>query len=289
MLTVTNREELTSCARVLPVIERLALCIFGRGRGISEGGIPETGAMVSAVTIEAKPSSSFGWIIFADDKEVGIGINLGDFVPNRTLLRQQINFVTYAQKLACCLAPSTDEWAPILRQDGSCPPSWRRFCATVRKECFMVATSLLPPPISFHSVESIRAPTKFALSLQGYLHWRGELSIGATQQLKQLPVTCTDQGLSGYLSISEEGNVKVMITEHEIDKKLDRSIKIRVDVGEIELTLEEISGLRAGSMVQLQANLPISCYLRIGSSTLGVGELAASEEGLRITLKEMIS
>jgi len=64
---------------------------------------------------------------------------------------------------------------------------------------------------------------------------------------------------------------------------------IRLDLGEIELSLEEIVALRSGTAIELKADMPLRCFMRVGSTTLAQGELRTEERGLVLVVKEVMS
>jgi flagellar motor switch/type III secretory pathway protein FliN len=61
-----------------------------------------------------------------------------------------------------------------------------------------------------------------------------------------------------------------------------------VDLGSLELTLEEIAALRAGHLLDLDSQLPAACFLRIGSTVIAEGVLDSAPAGLVIQLKKIV-
>jgi flagellar motor switch/type III secretory pathway protein FliN len=68
----------------------------------------------------------------------------------------------------------------------------------------------------------------------------------------------------------------------------DLGVRVAIEIGEVELSLGELAGLRAGSRVELSAELPLRCYLKVGVTTIAVGELEQVDDGLQILVREVI-
>ena len=63
---------------------------------------------------------------------------------------------------------------------------------------------------------------------------------------------------------------------------------VRIDLGEIEISLADIIGIRSGSVSRLGPGGPHRCFLRIGSSTLAEGEVLTEGDALRVTITRVI-
>jgi flagellar motor switch/type III secretory pathway protein FliN len=64
---------------------------------------------------------------------------------------------------------------------------------------------------------------------------------------------------------------------------------LRLDIGEIQLSLAELLALRNGSEILLHSQLPIKCFMRVGTTTVAEGELDVVESGVRLTVREVLS
>jgi len=67
------------------------------------------------------------------------------------------------------------------------------------------------------------------------------------------------------------------------------SLGVRLDLGEIEIGIEELLALRAGSSIELTSEAPLRCFLRIGATTLAAGEIAIQGDKLSIRVTESLS
>lgn len=279
MLTIRNREGLARSALLIPLIEQIALCI-------------SCGSSVRAIVESDEESRALpDWLIYADEHSRGIAVHPYDSVPAETPLRRRINYASHARKLVGCFGARQGEFPLYLREATLCPASWHVFRVSLRHGDLLCAASLPTPEVAFHGLHRAHQPVKVHMTFHSHVMWSQDISLGATQVFSNFSVVSEDHGLRGTLNISEEGlmTVTTSAVEQNSGEVSQAPLQIRVDLGEIELTLSELAALRAGSRIELETELPLQCYLRIGSSTLGVGEISRAQNGLRITLKEMIA
>jgi flagellar motor switch/type III secretory pathway protein FliN len=279
MLQLSNREDLVRNTEFIPLIEQVGLCV-------------SSGSTVRAIVESDQAAKERAdWIVYADDRSRGIALNAGGVAPDATPLRRHINYAVQAQKLARCFR--AHEGAPplYLQDTCACPAEWRVFRVSLATGDLLCAVSLSCPELVIHALRRTRSPAKAQVALQAHLQWNESIAIGALQVFTGVLVTVADQDISGSLSISGEGYMTVSpVNVEPASKEISQaSVQVRVDLGEIELTLEELAALRVGTKLELAVEFPLQCYLRIGSSTLGVGEISRVDGGMQLTLKEMIA
>jgi flagellar motor switch/type III secretory pathway protein FliN len=279
MLKLSNHEEVARRGELIPLIERIALCI-------------SSGTRVRAITdgCQARQNSN-DWIVYADEQNRGIALRVADSTPVATVLRRDINHVVYARKLVRCFKVQQDS-APLYLQDsGVCPADWHVFRVSLSGGDVLCAASLPCPELFFQGMRQMRSPMKFTVSLQARLEWHGEIAIGSVQFLRRITVTFMGVGIVGCVNFSEEGVMTVVTegVESASAEVTQQPVQIRVDLGDVELTLAEIAGLRAGAKLELAADFPLKCYLRIGCTTLATGEISHIAGEMQLTLKEMLA
>jgi flagellar motor switch/type III secretory pathway protein FliN len=279
MLSLRNHHELAEHAELVPLVEQIALCISSGSavRGIERRDDPELKEMP-------------GWIVFSDVHGRGIALNPSDFLPSKTPLRRHINFVQQAQKIVSGFTAANRPFPLFLREEKSCPSDWRVFQAHVRAGSFLCAASLPAPQVSFQGIRVARSTPLVRLPLAAEIAWFEDVAIGATQHISQIRVANQEQRIVGDIRISEDGVMTmqtVAALEEMIEGESPKAI-MRVDIGEIQLALEELAALRNGSVIELDAQLPLKCFMRVGGTTLAEGELSLDESGLRVTIKDVI-
>jgi hypothetical protein len=279
MLHLSNREELVRAAQSLPIIEKVALCISS-GSGIKD--ISE---------IDRPERELDGWIVYVDEQQRGIAVYLGEMLPSDTPLRRRLNYVTHAQKLARCFGSHEGTFHLQLCETSVCPPDWQVYRVSLRAGALLCASSPMKPELVFHGIHLAHVDPKVVLSLQAYAKWNERISIGAWQDYTSLALVCDDQSIRGCVTFFGEGEMLVdtSCVQVDADQSSGSSVHVRIDLGEVQLSIEEVATLRAGTKLEVAADFPLRCYLRIGSATLAVGEISRVDGGLRISLKEIIS
>ena len=279
MLALRNGHELAEHAELVPLIEQLALCVT-------------SGSGVRALERIEEPAvkEMLGWVVFSDAEGRGIGINLSGFTPDKTPLRRRLNAVHQARKVVECFTGHAAPFPLYLQEDLLCPDDWRVFMASVRAGSFMCAASFPTPELSFQGIHVARSLPWVRVPLVAELAWSGEIISGASQLLKHVRVVNNEQRIIGRLFLSKEGimAIETSIAEQEIVHEGASDVIMRVDLGEVQLPLEQLSALRSGSVIELDAKPPVTCFLRVGGTTLAQGELVVDEDGLRLTIKELI-
>jgi flagellar motor switch/type III secretory pathway protein FliN len=278
MIQIANRTELERQAEDIPLVERLVECVM-------------PGAHIRSVEpLLVGLECASPWIVFADEQGRGMALNLAGVVPNKTTLRQRLNWVDFARTVVRCFTTDPAHFPLRLQDTSSCPESWRHYQVKVGEGTLVCAASLPSPPIALQTHNQFDETVRVTLALQSCLVWRADISVGASQIFPDMPVVCVDQRCSGRLRISQEGTMTVAMMKHsdDIQAVSPQSLAIRVEIGEFELTLKELAGMRAGTLIELQSHFPLRCYLRIGTSTVGIGELVPADSGVRLTIQELL-
>jgi hypothetical protein len=142
-------------------------------------------------------------------------------------------------------------------------------------------TSRVQSVTSSANVRGLRLP------LVGYGKLPGAaLRVGGTINLADL-VLCIPDAEATVRVFMEDG----LMMELEAVKQRESvagAVPVRVDLGSLELTLEEIAALRAGHLLDLDSQLPAACFLRIGSTVIAEGVLDSAPAGLVIQLKKIV-
>lgn len=277
MLQVKNRDLLREQSALVPLIEQIALCV-------------SSGSPVRRVSAQdGAERESPGWVVFQNDEGEGIGVNLSGFVPSATVLRRRLTHVLNAQKLARCFG-GAQKMPLYLSIHDECPEEWRIFRTEVRAGSFLCASSFPTPPLEFRGIHATRAPAKMSLRVAGWVPWSGDFVEGATARVSRIDVEIVGQRIAAKLFVSEGGFMNVQRDEsQESLVESEGSALVRVDIGEIELSLAELMALRAGSVIELDVESPMKCFLRLGATTLAEGELSIADQTVSLTLTTVVA
>jgi flagellar motor switch/type III secretory pathway protein FliN len=66
-----------------------------------------------------------------------------------------------------------------------------------------------------------------------------------------------------------------------------RPIPLRIDLGSLELSVEEIAALRPGAQLEIDGSFPAECFLRIGATALARGVLEVGGDGFMLRVEEV--
>jgi hypothetical protein len=93
---------------------------------------------------------------------------------------------------------------------------------------------------------------------------------------------CTDEN-----NESREGVFMNVVDEVEVKSSEVRPIPLRIDLGSLELSVEEVAALRPGAQLEIAGGFPAECFLRIGATALARGVLEVGVDGFTLCVEEV--
>lgn len=290
MLTVTNRAELRRDAALRPIIECVA-------RALSAQAVE----LVACRPARSAPQAS--WLVLRGEAGCGMALSAEEQLRCSTELRRAIVQVR-------CLAAIADAFGgasafPLeLSAEREPPPEWPRYAAVLGSgECLfacspdLIEAGLWSGGIWREAVPDRKAELDGKITRRPGVHVRVGLWCAlcvpgeGSNWLRQVRVGIDGRGvdgrpLSGWLRCAEGGSMLIEIGEESSKDHMGKA-QVRVGLGFIELTLEELLSLRPGSVLELGTIAPLACTLAVGATELVQGVLEPSEGGflLRITKK----
>ncbi len=283
MLRVENRDQLRIDAELVPLVEQLVACV---GCGGSIRAIERAENSLRHVP---------GWVVFCGPAQRGMAVNLEGIFPSRSHLRLRLNSMQYAQHVVAGFGGQA-AFPLRLTDREECPADWNLYQVHVQGGLILCAASSPAPMFTAHPPIGVRQLPQAALVFVGHIAWDGIVSVGETCVMRALRVECPQQRLWGVATVSEEGVMKVQSEDAlnsgaggvEVNAASAGAL-VRLDIGEIELSLQEIVALRSGTAIDLKAEMPLRCFMRVGSATLALGELAIEDRGLVLRITEVMS
>lgn len=280
MLRMVSNEELSRQAILVPYVESLVARVFGRG---SLSG-------VAATLLEVAPTMPApGWIVLTDAAGMGVALCPRDVVPGRTPLRSRIEYARYAARVAALFESGPARLTIASIDQASCPEDWRVYQVQVGGDEAVCAVSYPPPPIGSDFTPLQRSPRRVRLSLRGWCSFPEEGDRGVSVEHDAIRVRVEKIEQLYELRIGKEGTMIVTPVEDKERAESIDSLGVRLDLGEIEIGLEELVALRAGSSIELASEVPLRCFLRIGVTTLAAGEITIHGDKLLIRVTEALS
>ncbi len=275
MLTVVNQQALKELGKVVPCIELLADRVL-RVPGVS--GFEE---------VEPPLVDQTGWIIASDAERRGIGLHVYESSLGKSAFRDRVERVRAAHLFAAWLAEA-EASGVVVHEEMRLPPDWRVFRVVTDIGAFLCS-------ISFPASEWIQTCRDAAgqypvvrLRLIGWLLVPESVCEQEPIAASEIAVEIDGQGVHGRLRVSAAGHMVLESGIRETGmREAESGVWIRLDLGDVELGLDEVVGLRAGSILELEDGLPLRCYLRIGESALAEGEISVAEQRLSLTIVRM--
>lgn len=86
---------------------------------------------------------------------------------------------------------------------------------------------------------------------------------------------------------SREGVIMKVVDEGEVKSSEVRPIPLRIDLGSLELSVEEVAALRPGAQLEIAGRFPAECFLRIGATALARGVLEVGADGFTLCVEEV--
>lgn len=274
-LTVRNRDALQERARSLPVIEAML------------GEIVPAKHIRSIEVVSSSVCAEPGWIVLQDVRGRGLGINIMGVEPACTTLRRHIVCARGAHKLAHWMRGiSTSGFT--LRADPGCPQGWGMVRVTTDSGSFLYAASECG--VIAGRSPSERGMPRVALRVVGTVVAKPEWFEQGIIEVDRLAFEIESQNVRGSLYVCAEKGMGIHVEEDSaIESPGDSGVLMRLDLGDIELSLNEVVALRAGSVIELQGTEPLRCYMRVGSTVLAEGEVAVKEDRIVVRVVSTIS
>jgi flagellar motor switch/type III secretory pathway protein FliN len=108
--------------------------------------------------------------------------------------------------------------------------------------------------------------------------------VGGSISFDTLTVRVTEFDMEGVLQFDKGGTMTLEITATIGNEKDTPVPGVRIDLGELEIALQDLLALKPGEVIALGPLDPMACHLRVGSSVIARGELRQGEEGAVISI-----
>jgi hypothetical protein len=271
VLTLQNSDDVRRDAALIPFVERLGRVLQPLSQEVE----------VFAVSQEVAPVTP--WLVLTDERDRGLAVWGDDLEPAQTPIRRAIVETHRATRIGAVLNECGLS-AIRMRAISSPPETWRQFEIRFRDERCLCA---LDPSIG-EEISPLVLPTVGRRSIR----LRIESFVEAVQEhgveIESLPVWIPELQRSGTMCISEDGKMACEIN-HERYEESDRLLRVRVDLGEIELALEDLLSIRVGSRLDIGTAGPIECSLSIGAQALARGILEPIPTGFKLRITKTAS
>lgn len=282
MIEVINQEQLIEDGARRPFVDTLI-------RSVTTGGSPlyvkKSGATDSRYQSD--------WIVVRSSEESGFAVHVGTLLPAKSQLRQRVNYLHVAQILASNFGTSDEHYQ--VTEETSAPADWIWYRVAMAEGRFLCAVSPQVPTLSFLGLQvaprlqTVRVP----LSIRGLIsEVCRKQKYDKGDRIRVFYLSGFMEGNFEWMKVvsNEEGNMSIQIEQRDDSKVAESdSFGVRLDLGEVNLSLEMLSALRAGTTLELDAHFPMECFLSIGATTLAKGVVRPCEKGLEVEIVDLLA
>lgn len=92
------------------------------------------------------------------------------------------------------------------------------------------------------------------------------------------------------VNVSNSENVNCIKVECDMDKEklLNNTELVSLDLGQIDISLDDLLNLRIGSQISLDRQFPLDVLINVGGAPWATGQLTQDEEGLKVTVDQLL-
>jgi len=272
-IPIRNKDELALERRLAPFIETCAAFLVGSGN------------LRKMKRYQSTDAPSGDWIVMRDETGAGFAVWGKLEGVHTTPMRVSLNRVHTLRAIARACR-STNEVPLVLVEDSVPPSEWAFFKVSTVQGVVWCALSE-EPPRELPSVRGSESVPTVRVRVLGEMSNEIPPAVGGKVLLSALMVRIPEFFIDGRLIVRREESmaIEVLSTEGARSEVLPA---VRVDLGELEISLADVLSLRVGSVIKLGPMEDLKCLLRIGSSTLAEGELRDSDDGRVIEITRVL-
>lgn len=282
MIEVINQKELIEDGARRPFIDTLI-------RSVTRGKTP----LYVKKSDATDQTCQSDWIVVRSSEGSGFAVHVATLLPAKSQLRQRVNYVHVAQILASSFGTPEEHYQ--VTEETAPSTDWVWYRVAMAEGRFLCAVSPQVPALSFLGLQEAPRPPTICLPLS----IRGSVSEVCRKQRFEKGdrirvfylLASIDESFDSMEVVSNEEGIMSIRIEPRDDSKVAESdsFGVRLDLGEVNLSLEMLSALRAGTTIELDAHFPMECFLRIGSTTLAKGVVRPCDKGLEVEIVDLLA
>jgi hypothetical protein len=226
-----------------------------------------------------------GWIIFAGEDGRGFGLRPEYGSTPCSSLQRSLEVVRFAQTVVKGFGGASD-FPFTFSLSASPPDSWRVCRVEGVVGTVWCAASLPVLSLPNRGERGVDRDPMIRLRLFGTISNAAVNKVGDAHVMGEVSVQMPEIGLIGRMVVSE-GGIEMRV-EGQHDDVADQPVPgVRLDLGEIEVRLSDLVGLRAGAVLDLGGSTLERCYLRLGATVLAEGRFSTHEGRLVLTIESV--
>jgi len=230
------------------------------------------------------PHDEREWVVFKSETDTGFAVRLDGAGEYVSPLQRSLSFVRCAHAVVQGLGGHR-AFPCSLSLDRSPPPSWSVWRMDGVAGSLLCAASSPTVRLPIQPVEKGRDP-RVRVRVFGSVECGAELEAGTELISETIVVWMPEVGVrargvcrGGAMSLEVEACEEV--GEQQIPG-------VRLDLGEIEMRLSDLVGLRPGAVINLGDVALERCFIRLGATVLAEGRFRTSEGQVLLTIDSVL-
>lgn len=275
---IRNREALALDRDIFPLLQHLA-------RIQTSSGVIRR---VAPVDLESAPQRD--WIVYRGDNESGFAIKNRDEGGEVSSLQRSLDYVRCAHEIVRSFGGIRS--FPFELSLGDSPSdSWRTSLVEGIAGSLWCSSSVPAPKLPLQAVEHERDPLVRA-RIFGVVSARNDVEVGSEIVCDEIATWMPELGIHGRCVCATGGGlameVQVCGESGGVESEQQHIPGVRLDLGEIEMRLSDIVGLRPGAVIDLGDVALERCHVRLGATVLAEGRFTSRDGKLLLMIDAVI-
>ena len=269
--SIFNRESLLMDRAILPLVQHVA-------RAIHASGVVRRFA--SCESIPTDP----GWIIFRGQCDRGFGVKVDENVSHVSPLQRALEYVRSAETIVRSFG-GPRSFPFELSLERSPPAEWRTVKVEGLTGALWCACSIPVVELPLRCVAPQRDPL-VRIRLVCVAEGIESLEIGSRVVCEKFAVRMPEIGIRAH-GVCRGGEMAIEVDECGIVEE-QQIPGVRLDLGEVEMRLSDLVGLRPGAVLHLGEVVLERCFIRLGATVLAEGKFTTTEGKLLLTIDSVL-
>lgn len=269
--TICNRESLLIDRELLPLAQHL-MCMI------------TTSGFVRRFTSSESVTSEGHWIVFRGDADQGFGVKMDNATSSASPLQRTLEHLRTIHTIVQSLGGARS-FPFELSLENSPPVQWRIAKVDGLLGGLWCAASVPVTALPVRCVESPRDP-RVRVRMFGGVKGIETVEMGVSVVCAELDVWMPEIGIRAH-GLCRGGVMTIEVDESGAIEE-QQIPGVRLDLGEIEMKLSDLVGLRPGAVLNLGEVVLERCFIRLGATVLAEGRFATSEGKLMLTIDSVV-
>lgn len=268
---IVNRESLVLDQEMLPLAQHLMRILT-------------TSGFVRRFSSSEPANSEDRWIVFRGDGGRGFGVRMEHGPSSLSTLQRALEYVRTVHTIVRSFGGARN-FPFELSLESSPPAEWRAWRVNGLVGELWCAASLPVTALPVRGVDPQRDPS-VRIRLVAVARGVESVGVGVRVEFVEVHVRLPEVGICGR-GVCRGGEMTIEVQESGAVEE-QHIPGVRLDLGEIEMRLSDLVGLRPGAVVNLGEVVLERCFIRLGATVLAEGRFASAEGKLVLTIDSVL-